>query len=436
MNKNVQRSVTKGYRTLKVYGDSLQNPRGCAALGKKIYPPDKNFGRDTALYVRHSPSCFANSLQKKTNRQERTGKNKPARARQKSTFTFPDGTSPLDDCPRHISLNPRRNVPTANTVQPSCEQPRTPAPTYPRGPRWADAEDSNGEDSILPPADEESTEADKEKKLQCWLRDTPLESQLKVGAEFHPAHPPSAPLVPEPTPNDNIAGGLVHQDVIDARFYATEANFDARLCAMEATNHSALQDMMGQLKVCLLDVQSVLISVAKDPDSLSVVTIHLAMNAMEHRLTTTINSVLLADANKPASSSVPDNTDADALRPKQGQKKKKKRKKKKKKSKISTQEIEEEPVSHPAHEAVEDATSDSTSLIVDDFKPLESLDFLSQVMTALQMPVLRKNNCNLPLIREFFHVRVSQYFGRHQKSKHRFDLLLMAQEKGRVYSLV
>ena len=189
---------------------------------------------------------------------------------------------------------------------------------------------------------------------------------MKVGAEFHPAHPPSAPLAPEPTPSYEIAGGLVHQDVIDARFYAMETNFAARLCATEATNHSASQDMMGQLKACLLDVQSVLISVAKDPDSSSAVTIHSAMTAMEHRLTNTINSVLLADANEPKSLSVPNNTDADTLRPKQGQKQKKRRKKKKKKSKISTQEIEAEPISHPAHKTVKDATSNSTSLVKED----------------------------------------------------------------------
>ena len=139
---------------------------------------------------------------------------------------------------------------------------------------------------------------------------------------------------------------------------------------MEATNHLALQNMVGQLKACLLDVQSVLIAVIKDPDSSSAVTIHSVMNTMEHRLTKTINLVLLADANGPTSSSVSDNTDADALRPNQGQKKKK-RKKKKKKSKISTQDIEAEPTSHPAHEAVEDATSDSTSLIVNDFSSSE-----------------------------------------------------------------
>ena len=258
---------------------------------------------------------------------------------------------------------------------------------------------------------------------------------MKVGAEFHPVHPPSAPLVPKPTPNDEIAGGLAHQDGIDARLCAMEANFDARLCAMEATNHSASQNMVGQLKTCLLDVQSVLIFVIKDPDSSSAVTIHSAMNTMEHRLTKTINLVLLADANEPASLSVPNNTDADTLRPKQGQKKKKRRKKKKKTSKISTQEIEAEPTSLPAHDAVEDATSDSTSLIVDDFKPSKSPDFLSRVMATLQQPALRKKNFNLPLIRPFWHVRVSQNFGRRQLSKHRFDLLLVAQEKGCVYSL-
>ena len=95
------------------------------------------------------------------------------------------------------------------------------------------------------------------------------------------------------------------------------------------------------------------------------------MHTMEHRLTDTICSILLTDANVPASLSVPNNTDADTLRPKQGQKKKKRRKKKKKKSTISTQEIEAEPTSHPAHEAVEEATSDSTSLIVNNISSSE-----------------------------------------------------------------
>ena len=83
---------------------------------------------------------------------------------------------------------------------------------------------------------------------------------------------------------------------------------------------------------------------------------------------------------------------------------------------------------------MEDATSDSTSLIVADFKPSKSQDFLSRVMATLQQPALRKKNFNLPLIRPFWHVRVSQNFGRRQLSKHRFDLLLVAQEKGGAYA--
>ena len=56
------------------------------------------------------------------------------------------------------------------------------------------------------------------------------------------------------------------------------------------------------------------------------------MEAMEQRLTNNINSDLLAATTKPASLTVPNDTNAVALCPNQGQKKKKRRKKKKKKS--------------------------------------------------------------------------------------------------------
>ena len=351
LKKTVQRSVTKESLTLEQYEDSLQNPTGRAAQGKKIYPPDENFIHNTGCHVTHSPSCFATSLLKRTTRQERTRQIKPARAGRKSTFTFP-----------------------ANTVQPARKQP-----TYTWGTRWANAE-SNDNDSDSSLAEEETNEAEQERRHQSWLRDTSLESRLNVGAgQFHPAHPPSTPLVPKSTPNDEIAGGLIHQDGIDARLCAMQATFDTRLCAMEATNYLASQNMMGQLKACLLDIQSILIVVIKDHDSLSAVTLHSAIYALEHKLTDTINSVLLPDANKPASSSVPDNTDADAMCPTQGHKKKKRRKKRKKKSKISTQEIEAEPTSHPAHEAVENATSESTSLIVrTSLSPCTPSDVLSE----------------------------------------------------------
>merc|ERR1712238_157955 len=170
---------------------------------------------------------------------------------------------------------------------------------------------------------------------------------------------------------------------MDARFYAMESNFAASLCAMEATHHSASRNMVGQVKACILEVQSVLIAVIKDPDSASAVTLHSAIYALEHKLTDTINSVLLPDANEPASSSAPDNTDADAMCPAQGHKKKKRKKKKKKKSKISTQPIEAEPTSLPAHEAVEDDTSDSTLLIDQDISSSDTSDSTSLIVNDI-----------------------------------------------------
>ena len=105
-----------------------------------------------------------------------------------------------------------------------------PVPTYLSTPRWADAESSDDESvssladeeptddkSISPLANEEPTEAEQERRAQCWLRDTSLQSQLEASAsQFCPAHPPSAPPAPELTPNYVDVGRLVHQDVIDA----------------------------------------------------------------------------------------------------------------------------------------------------------------------------------------------------------------------------
>ena len=164
-----------------------------------------------------------------------------------------------------------------------------PAPTYSWEQRWANADNSNDDESISSLADEEPTEAEEEMRAQCWLRDTSLASQLDVSAtQFYPTHFPSAPLAPEPTPNYANAGGPILQDltaIIGARVHAMEANFhlviDAQICAMEATFHSALQAMKGRLNTRFLYTQYVLITVAKDPYSLRAETIHSAMEAME-----------------------------------------------------------------------------------------------------------------------------------------------------------
>ena len=99
---------------------------------------------------------------------------------------------------------------------------------------------------------------------------------------------------------------------------------------------------------------------------------------------TAINSVLLPDANESASSSVPDNTDADTMCPAQGHKKKRRRKKKKKKSKISTDEIEIWANLTPLFmEIVKDATSESTSLIDQDISSSESSDSTSMIVNDI-----------------------------------------------------
>ena len=186
--KKVQCSVKTEFLTLKQYEDYLNNPKGRPALGQKMCPLPDTFGRDTGRYVTYSPPCFSNGLQKKTDQLERTGKIKPTRAGGKSTFKFPDGTSPLA-CILCTSLKPGGHVPTANTVQPSRERKRTPAPTYSWGQRWANANDSNDDDSFSSLAEKETTEAEEERMAQCWLRDTSLESQLKVSAsQFYPSN--------------------------------------------------------------------------------------------------------------------------------------------------------------------------------------------------------------------------------------------------------
>ena len=58
----------------------------------------------------------------------------------------------------------------------------------------------------------------------------------------------------------------------------------------------------------------------------------------------------------------------------------------------------------------------------------DDMDFLLRVMTALQKPVLCKNNSYLPRKRsEFIRVNVNQECGRRQ-SLHCFDMALIAQE--------
>ena len=125
--KNVQRSV-KEYRTLKQYEDSLQNPTGRAARGKKIYPPDENFFRNTGCHVNRSPSHFADGLQKRKTRQDRNGKIQPIGAVRKTTFKFPTRTvQPASERPKYswtthtssldrTSSTPGGHVSTANTV--------------------------------------------------------------------------------------------------------------------------------------------------------------------------------------------------------------------------------------------------------------------------------------------------------------------------------
>lgn len=149
---------------------------------------------------------------------------------------------------------------------------------------------------------------------QCWIRGTCLGSELNVSVrQFHPTHSSSAPPAPEPTPNYVHAGGLIQQDLTVV--------IDARICAMEAAIHSQMQAMERRLCASIYDAQSVLIAVAKDPESSCVVTIHSAIRAMEQRLTTTIigaKSVLIATAKKPESSTVPDDADAVGVCPCQG----------------------------------------------------------------------------------------------------------------------
>ena len=159
------------------------NDRSVKGLyGMKMCPPPDTFIRGTACHVNRSPSHFAKNLLKKTIRVNRKRKIKPTDLVRKTTFKFPTTTvQPARERTRHswttytpppdrTSSTPGGQVSTANTVL-----------------RWADIMEED-DDSISPPADEESTQADEETTVQCWPRNTLLESQLKVGAEFHLAH--------------------------------------------------------------------------------------------------------------------------------------------------------------------------------------------------------------------------------------------------------